>query len=382
MSYKSFEDFYREAEIKHLVIWENDNDIISPPFCTDKCKDYSNVMVLNDTLKFIHTDTPPATSKFNSMARIGDSLWFAPYGIWDQFNTVLEIRNGKAVSHTIDSNAKGQFYNLASNGTSAFAAPLGYETVSFALFIKDGVVKQIPMPDNGELKKHMGVVYLNGHYWSPPRGEGYDYNQILKFNPDTEELSFITVDLPKTRRKYSDFIVAGDKLFALPLGREFELKHMLIVDTLTDQTELVELNVPQFVKKYNAGVLLGDTIVAMPYGHKDDKDNNYGLLFNTKTYEHSTFDVGQEFGGKYRFRSGIEFNGLAVFFPTGSQNVDLMAVNNKGEVVWKRLFQDYVFGRPIVHDGRVKTIAYHIESKKHYLFSLTRSFDCRFMQLF
>lgn len=382
MTYKSFEDFYREAEIKHLVIWDNDNEIISPPFCTDNCKDYSKVMVLTDKLEFVHANTPPATSKFNSMAKVGDSLWFAPYGIWDEFNAVLELQGRTAVTHYIDSNAKGQFYNLASNGTSAFAAPLGYESVSFALFIKDGKVKQIPMPNTGELKKHMGVVYLNGHYWSPPRGESYDYNQILKFNPDTEELSFIEVDLPKARRKYSDFIITGDKLFALPLGRDFELSHMLVVDTLTSTTELVELNVPRFVKKYNAGVLLGDTIVAMPYGHKDDKENNYGLLFNTKTYEHSTFDVGQEFGGKYRFRSGVEFNDVAVFFPTGSINVELIAVNVNGDIVYKKLFNEYVFGRPIKHNNRLMTIAYHVETNKHYLFSLTATFETRFMPLF
>lgn len=382
MTYKSFEDFYREAEIKHLVVWEHNGELISPPFCTDKCKDYSKVMVLNDKLNFINVSTTPATSKFNSMAEVGDSVWFAPYGIWDEFNTVLELKNGLPISHAIDSSAKGQFYNLASNGTSAFAAPLGYETVSFALFIKDGKVKQIPMPDNGELKKHMGVVYHNGYYWSPPRGEGYDYNQILKFNPETEELSFITINLPKARRKYSDFIVAGDKLFALPLGREFDLKHILVVDTLTSQTELVEINVPEFIKKYNAGVVLGDTIVAMPYGHKDDKGSNYGLLFNTKTYEHSTFNVGQEFGGKYRFRCGVEFNNLAVFLPTGSPNAEIIAVDKSGNIIFKKLINDYILGRPVVSNNRVKTIAYHIETKQHFLFSLTASFECIFMPLF
>ena len=326
MTYKSFEDFYREAEIKHLVIWEDNDVIISPPFCTDQCKDYSKILLLTDKLNYVYADTPPATSKFNSMAKVNNSLWFAPYGIWDEFNTVLELRENIAISHTIDSSAKGQFYSLASNGTSAFAAPLGYEAVSFALFIKDGNVKQIPMPVSGELKKHMGTVWCNGHYWSPPRGEGYDYNQILKFNPDTEELSFIDVNLPIARRKYSDFIVVGNKLFALPLGRDYELNHVLVLDTTNDSTELVELNVPKFIKKYNAGVLLGNTIVAMPYGHKDSGDANNGLLFNVNTYEHSTFNVGQSFGGKYRFRSGVEFNGLAVFFPSGSQNTEMVAV--------------------------------------------------------
>ena len=382
MTYKSFEDFYREAEIHHLVVWEDNGSLISPPFCTDNCKDYSKVMILKDNLEFINVDTPLATSKFNAMAKVDESLWFVPYGIWDQFNVVLEIKNNKPITHYINSSSKGQFYNLASNGSSAFSAPLGYDTVSFALFIKNGIIKQIPMPNTGELKKHMGVVFLNGHYWSPPRGEGYDYDQILKFNPDTEELNFIKTDIPKSRRKYSDFIIAGDKLFALPLGRDFELKHMLVVDTLTDLVELVKLNVPRFVKKYNAGVLLEDTIIAMPYGNKNDKENNYGLLFNTTTYKHSTFDIGQEFGGKYRFRSGIEFNNLAVFFPTGSPNIEIIAVDITGNIIWKKLFNEYIFGRPIVYNNQATTIAYHIKTKKHYLFSLTKNFETKFTMLF
>jgi hypothetical protein len=382
MTYTSFEDFYRESEIKHLVVWEDNGALISSPFCTDKCKDYSKVMIIKDNLEFIDIDTPLATSKFNAMARINDSLWFVPYGIWDQFNVVVEIKNSIPITHYINSSSKGQFYNLASNGSSAFSAPLGYDNVSFALFIKNGKIKQIPMPDNNELKKHMGVVYHNGYYWSPPRGEGYDYNQILKFNPDTEKLSFIEVDIPRSRRKYSDFIIAGDKLFALPLGRDFELYHMLVINTLTDVVELIELNVPRFVKKYNAGVLIKDTIIAMPYGHKSDKENNFGLLFNTKTYEHSTFDVGQEFGGKYRFRSGIEFNNLAIFFPTGSPNVEMIAVDISGNIIWKKLFKEYIFGRPIFYNDQITTIAYHIETKKHYLFSLKSNFENNFTLLF
>jgi len=48
MSYKSFEDYYREAEIKHLVLFKHGNYLISPPFCTDKCKEYSRVLIYKD----------------------------------------------------------------------------------------------------------------------------------------------------------------------------------------------------------------------------------------------------------------------------------------------------------------------------------------------
>ena len=386
MSYKSFEDYYREAEIKHLVLFKHNNYLISPPFCTDKCKDYSRVLIYKDGgVAWFHVDTPPATSKYNSMVSIGFSAFFAPYGIWDEFNTVLELDTrgpGKATYHTLDSTAKGQFYNMASNGETAFSAPLGYEEVSFGLFIKNGKVKQIPFPVTGELKKHMGTVWANGYYWSAPRGESYDYNQILKFNPDTEELSFITADLPKARRKYSDFIVAGNKLFALPLGRDIELRQMLVVDTTTDSIELVDLNVPTFVKKYNAGVLLDNVIVALPYGHKDNGDANHGLVFNTDTYEHSVFDIGLTFGGKYRFRSGIEYNGVAIFLPTGTPNADIIVVDKTGTILFRKSLPEYILGRPLVHNELVYTVAYNVLTKKHSILTINSSYTFNFDILF
>jgi hypothetical protein len=386
MSYKSFEDYYREAEIKHLVLFKHGNYLISPPFCTDKCKEYSRVLIYQDGgVVWFDVDTPPATSKYNSMISIGSSTFFAPYGIWDEFNTVLELDTrgtGKATYHTLDSTAKGQFYNMASDGTTAFSAPLGYEEVSFGLFIKDGKVKQIPFPVTGELKKHMGTVWANGYYWSAPRGESYDYNQILKFNPATEELSFITAELPKARRKYSDFIVAGNKLFALPLGKDIELRQMLVVDTVTDSVELVDLNVPTFVKKYNAGVLLDNIIVALPYGHKNNGDANYGLVFNTDTYEHSVFDIGLTFGGKYRFRSGIEYNGVAVFLPTGTPNADIIIVDRTGTILFRKSLPEYILGRPIVHNGLVYTVAYNVLTKKHSILTINSSYTFNFDEIF
>ena len=221
----------------------------------------------------------------------------------------------------------------------------------------------------------MGTVWCNGHYWSPPRGEGYDYNQILKFNPDTEELSFISVDLPKARRKYSDFIVAGNKLFALPLGSDLDLNQVLVVNTTNDSTELIELNVPLFTKKYNAGVLLGDTIVAMPYGNKDDGNANFGLLFNTITHEHKTFNIGVTFGGKYRFRSGIEFNGLAVFLPAGTPAAPIIVVNEQGSILFQQTIPEYILARPIVYKDAIYSLAYQVETGNMFLFTLDKDFN-------
>ena len=386
MTYKSFEDFYHNAEIKHLVLFAHGDYLISPPFCTDKCKDYSNVLVYkNNKITLVPVDTPPATSKYNSMVSIGNSVYFAPYGIWDNFNTVLEldIDSLEPTYHTVSSTGKGQFYNMATDGVTAFAAPLGYEPVSFCLFIKDGSVKQIAVPESSALKRHMGSIFLNGNYYSPPRGETLDYNCVLKFNPITESVTMIEVaDLPYSKRKYSDFIAVGDKLYALPFGREQYLEHVLVLDTRNDSVELVKLNVPKFMKKYNAGVVLGDTIVAMPYGHKDDGDANYGLVFNTTTYEHATFDIGTSFGGKYRFQCGVEYQGNAVFFPTGTPNADIIVVSQQGNIVFRKNLPNYVLGRPLVHDNLIYTMAYEIETKTHYMLCMDSEFVIGFEFLF
>jgi hypothetical protein len=221
----------------------------------------------------------------------------------------------------------------------------------------------------------MGTVFLNGSYYSPPRGESYDYDRILKFEIETEQLTLIPVpNLVKARRKYSDFIVAGDKLFALPFGRDLELKHMLVYDTTQETVELVELNIPDFVKKYNGGVLIDDTIIALPYGHKDNGDANFGLVFNVDTYKHKTFDIGQSFGGKYRFRSGIAYNGVAVFLPAGTPNADIIVVDKEGNILFRKQMPAYIIGRPILYKNCITSLAYKIETKEHFLFKLDANY--------
>ena len=387
MSYTSFEDFYKEATIKHLVLFKHNDYLVSPPFCTDQCKDYSRVMIYKDNnVSWIDADTPPATSKYNSMVNIGDSLFFAPYGIWDEFNTVLELEpsnNFKSTNHNIDSTSKGQFYSMASDGVTAFAAPLGYDPVSFAIYIKDNIVHQLEVPGEGELKKHMGTVYHNGHYYSPPRGESNDYDKILKFNIATEQLELIKIpNLYKARRKFTDFIISKNKLFALPFGREVELKQLLVYDTDAETVQLVDLNLPDFPKKYNGGVLVDDTIIAVPYGHKNDGNANYGLVFNVNTYEHHIFDIGQTFGGKYRFRCGTEFNGVAVFLPTGSPTADILVVDKTGNILLRKNLSGYILGRPIVHNDLVYSLAYCIETKQHCMFTIDKDYKINLEILF
>ena len=143
---------------------------------------------------------------------------------------------------------------------------------------------------------------------------------------------------------------------------------------------MVDLNVPRFVKKYNAGVLLDDVIIALPYGHKDNGDANFGLVFNTITYKHSIFDIGLTFGGKYRFRSGVEYNGVAVFLPTGTPNADIIVVDKTGAILFRKNLLEYILGRPIVHEGLIHTIAYNVITKKHSVLTVDSNYTLNFIE--
>ena len=76
--YKAFEDFYREAKIKHLLLAEHEGKLISPPFATELCKDYSKVAVFGDSVSYIYLDFRPVTSKINATARVNGSTWLLP----------------------------------------------------------------------------------------------------------------------------------------------------------------------------------------------------------------------------------------------------------------------------------------------------------------
>ena len=44
--YKAFEDYYKDESIKHLVLHDWNGTLVSPPFATEKCRDYSSLMFL------------------------------------------------------------------------------------------------------------------------------------------------------------------------------------------------------------------------------------------------------------------------------------------------------------------------------------------------
>lgn len=384
MTYKAFEDFYRDAEIKHLVLHSHNDCLVSPPFSTDRCKDYNRFMIYKDgAFSFIDLDLEPATSKFNGICSIGESIWAIPYGIFDNFHTILQIKNNQPIYHSLDRPGKGQFYSLASNNNQAFSFPLGYEDTSFAIHIDNDSVNLIDFETQGHKKMHMGTVFCNGKFWSAPRGDSQGYANVVSFDGNKIETYPITFKQSHILRKYTDFIVKENKLFALPFGQNGHLDEVLVFDTDTLTYKFDQLDIPIFFKKFNCGVLIEDTIVALPYGDKSQSNSNYGLVYNCDTGSSKHFNFGDDlgFGGKYRFRSGIGFKEYAVFLPTGSPAVPLIVFDKEGNQIHRQYYNDYVLGRPIEYQGRIWTIAYEIETKKQFLFALDSSFVAEFIPI-
>lgn len=378
MKYKAFEDYYKEANIKHLVLIEYKGRLVSPPFATEHCKDYSKILVWYNTALYIDLDLPPATSKFNGVQVVGDSLWMIPYGIWDDFRYAVELNDYQATVHELGSYGKGQYYSLDGNNDTAFSFPLGYEGTDHCLLIKDNKITQVEFP--APKKAHMGTVYCNQGYWSPPRSDDAGYTTIAGYRDDT----FISVEVALSNkdvtRKYSDFIAKGNMLYALPFGETAGVNEIIEFNTETLEYKLYPVP-SDFAKKYNAGVLVGDVIIAVPYGDEHCNDSNIGIVFNTVDKTIKEFDIALSFGGKYRFRCGQEFNQHAVFFPTGTPLCPILVVDQQGNIKRKIPLENYLLGRPIKYKNKLATIAYELDTQCHYIMFLDSDLNLQFVSV-
>lgn len=371
MTYKAFQDFYHEQSIKHLLLHEHNGMLISPPFATESCKTYSKVLCINGDKQWtIDLDLPPVTSKFNGAVTLGDSVWFIPYGIWDDFNIVVQLKNFEPIYHKIDMLGKGQFYSTATDGNTAFSFPLGYEDTSYGLYISNDTVKVIPFDKQSHMKLHMGTVYCNGRYWSAPRSDNPGYINMMSFDGEQLIAYPINVKNPDVTRKYTDIIVKGTTMYVLPFGEQPGMTELIEFDTVTNMYSLHELDMPDFAKKFNCGVLIDDTIIALPYGDDNTEDSNYGLVYDTITSEHFIFDIGIVHGGKYRFRSGISYKGNAVFLPSGTPACPILVINKQGQIIHQKYMSEYLLGRPVIHNGSLMTMAHNLSTQENQLLFL------------
>lgn len=366
--YKAFEDHYRELNIKHLLLAEHDGELISPPFATELCKDYSKVAVFGDSVSYIDLDLPPVTSKINATARVNDSTWLIPYGYWDEFRTVVELKGTTPIYHTLDKGGMGQFYGCDSNGTTACSFPLGTSNTSFLLYIDE---KGLHTQDfDAEMRKsHMGTAYCNGRYWSMPRGDFRNYNVLVSYDGKDIEKYPIPVDHTLSR-KFTDLIPVGNTLYSLPYGETAGLTQVVEFNTEYNSVSTHELNVPDFAKKYNAQVLVDETIIGVPYGDADDFESKYGVVFDTVTKQSRPFDIEIGYGGKYRFKCGIAYKGRAIFLPSGTPGLPIISVATDGTFHATKTDNSKLFGRPIIYKEKLYTLVFNTIDNTHSLVTI------------
>ena len=367
MSYKTFQDWYHEAEIKHLLLIEHKGNLISPPFATELCKDYSTMW--HSKRYRLKLSLPEATSKTNACCLIdNEEIWFVPYGIYDDLNIIVCLMHGEAHYHKLPFKGKGQYYSIASNGQSAFSFPLGYEGTNYGIYIKDQQVSTHELPHQGK-KLHMGTVYCNGRYWSMPRGDT-EYNMLLSFDGkkyDSYELTEIDNTI---NRKYTDIVVKDNTLYSLPYGETAGINDVIEFDTDTNTISYHKLDVPDFAKKYNVAVMLDDVIIGLPYGDQNTKDSNWGVVFNTVDKSSKAFDIGISHGGKYRYRCGIAHNNNAFFFPSGTPSCPILKIDKEGNIISSQYYNNILLGRPILYENNLVVIGYEIDTKNHYVLTI------------
>ena len=376
MSYKSFQDWYHEASIKHLLLYEYQGNLISPPFATEQCKDYSRILIWNNTShQYIDLNLPPVTSKTNAVVEAGGSLWFIPYGIYDEFNTVVELRDLEIIYHHINKPGKGQFYSAASNGSSAFSFPLGYEETSYGIYINDRQVKPVEFDKRQHVKLHMGCVYANGKFWSMPRSDTEGYINLVSFDGEKFEQYPIANINSTITRKYTDIVVVGSTLYALPFGETAGLNDIVEFDTVNEIFTLHKINGPDFAKKYNVATLVNDKIIAVPYGDEHCQDSNLGIIFDTVTKEITQFDINIYHGGKYRYRCGVSYHNHAFFFPAGTPSCPIIKVSQNGVVEKTLLLENIMLGRPIVYNNKMFVMAYNIDTQEQSILSFNQDLE-------
>lgn len=367
--YKAFQDWYTEAKIKHLILEEYQEQLVSPPFATEKCKDYSDIFFWDGKrLNSTTLDLPPVTSKTNCTLVVNNKLYLIPYGIWDGFQTVVEIDGTKPNYHQLNSGGKGQFYSGATSGYSGFSFPLGYEETNYCIHIEpSGNVRTREFYYPNFTKLHMGTIWCNGKFWSMPRCDEPGYSSIVNFDGTSFNYTNLNGINSNVRRKYSDCISVGDKIYSLPFGEDLGLTEVVELDTNTNEYNLYPINGNDFSKKYNTFTLVDNTIIGLPYGDEHCEDSNWGVVFNIETKESWQFDIGIYHGGKYRYRSGLAYKGSAFFFPSGTPSCPIFKIDTRGNIIERKYFNQVMLGRPIVWNDWIYCMAYDIQRESHHL---------------
>lgn len=374
MKYKAFQDWYHEAKIRHLLLYVHGDSLISPPFATEQCKSYSRVLVWNGSVSYIDLELPPATSKTNAVIEVDGDLWFIPYGIYDNFNVVVQLKDFKPIYHYIDKPGRGQFYSAASSGHSGFSFPLGYEDTSYGIYITEGSVYTIDFDKGTNTKLHMGCVYSHGKFWSMPRSDELGYTDLVSY----DGLSFEKYKVPNINnvtRKYTDLIAVDNKLYALPFGETSGLNDVVEFDINTKQFTLHPIGGPDFAKKYNTFVQVNRKIIGLPYGDEHSSDSSLGIVFDVDSKQSLQFDIGMSWGGKYRYRTGISYHGYGFFFPAGTPSCPILKIDQQGNVCGRLQLNNTMVGRPVIYDDQIYVMCYNVEDETQSILAFDKDLN-------
>lgn len=128
-----------------------------------------------------------------------------------------------------------------------------------------------------------GTLGNDGLIYIPPYGLQSGVDRMLIINPETFEVSSLSLDDNGTREKWTNGIAYKEKVYFLPYGEN----RILIVDTNTKEIELIEPNWPEDTKnvhgKYICFHVHGSKIISLPYGELDEFD--YAIVFDMVTHE-------------------------------------------------------------------------------------------------
>jgi len=122
------------------------------------------------------------------------------------------------------------------------------------------------------------TVANNGFIYCAPYGLNDVINYMIKFDPNTYQVTRIPLEVNNSTEKWQNGIVYRNLIYFLPYNES----KILVLNTDDDSVEYIELNVVGR-GKYIQGHIFDNRIIALPYG--EHESYNWALDFNMDTNE-------------------------------------------------------------------------------------------------
>lgn len=159
-------------------------------------------------------------------------------------------------------------------------------------------------------KYRTGVVTSSGILYCMP----YDEPSILKYDIDTDTLSFIG-DFTGRSLRYDTCVISNNKIYAIPASDTA----ILILDLIDDSVSFIG-DLATSTSKYNGSVSVGNYVYSLPY------TNTEFLKLNTSTNQISFIDTGDSTSQKWT--SCVEKEGIIYGIPFDHQSIIVFNTHN------------------------------------------------------